>query len=305
MHEILRAKFQHSAKYRDALLQSGQRPLSEQNRHPFWGGISGHNRLGLLHMKVRDAATNGDLSLANTKPGNETSIRISQPNQNAEARVNLRVVTKDKGQVYGRNITARQHVPAGMVKNSFSKEWNHSISGSLGGSRDSDRNTSIMPNKLQTQRRAVAIIGDSNTRALNSAWMSKRYDFRKYEAMTTSEAVHIVSDMETPDIALLHVRTNDIRHQSPHQIADKIQTTAQRLTVKGTKVIVSNILPREGMSYTHSISETNAILTSQLNNVAGVTLMNNDQFAYGSRASSNLFATKYNSGQQYVSIHRI
>ncbi len=84
---------------------------------------------------------------------------------------------------------------------------------------------------------------------------------------------------------------------------DKIKTTAQKLTAKGTKVIVSNILPREGISYTRSISETNAILTSQLNNVAGVTLMNNDQFAYGSRPNSNLFATRYNSGQQYVSIH--
>ncbi len=209
MHEILRAKFQHSAKYRDALLQSGQRPLAEQTRHPFWGGISGHNRLGLLHMKVRDAATNGDISLANTKPGNETSIRIGQPNQNMEARVNLRVATKDKDlyQVYDNNITARQQVPAGMVKNS--------IGGSRGGSRDSDRNTSVMPNKPQTQRRTVAIIGDSNTRGLNPAWMSKRYDFRKYEAMTTSEAVHIASGMETPDIALLHVGTNDIGHQPP------------------------------------------------------------------------------------------
>ena len=54
MLEILCAKYQHNAEYRTRLHNTGSEVIHEDTMHPYWGGKGGKDRLGTLHMQVRE-----------------------------------------------------------------------------------------------------------------------------------------------------------------------------------------------------------------------------------------------------------
>ena len=90
MNDILKAKAQQCSEYSSKLLQSSQATLCENTHHPFWGAKNGENKLGVLHMSIRDDLRNGHVTPTTDPQPEPSSDRPPQPSSRVQSCLHLR-----------------------------------------------------------------------------------------------------------------------------------------------------------------------------------------------------------------------
>ena len=121
----------------------------------------------------------------------------------------------------------------------------------------------------------VAIIGDSMVKHLNPSKLRK--GTKHYINVQTFSGAN-VADMRyyvkpaisrSPDYLLLHVGTNDLKRQTPQQIAGSISTLCQEIVKESpnTKIVLSKVITRsDDSSLDSKIKELNCKLSQVCHN---------------------------------------
>lgn len=213
MLEILEAKAQQCEIYHKFLIGTDKRPLHEATSNKHWGGRPGcSDRLGKLHMQIRNQIAEGKLKLKEqTPPPNKP------PNEQ----------------------------------------------------RGSPRS--------QHQKPTVTIMGDSNLTYMDPQHMTRSCKIDIVSAKTTEQANLVASQLKS-DIVVIHTGTNDLAHIGAQSTAKNISNTVDKLLSKGTKVIISKLLPRGERSLNEAVYETNKILQNKYSRRNDVIFTNNSKF---------------------------
>ena len=168
-------------------------------------------------------------------------------------------------------------------------------------SNNNNNNTNQYPG-YHMDTPTVTIIGDSNTRGLDPSKMTKKYNFQVKQAMTGKDLLAKVKEERPRDQTMvIHTGTNDLKNQSAEETANSIVQTASTLLRNGNKVIVSYLLPREGLSLNNKVVETNYILYRQLRGKVHFTATNN--FYYQDRPNKDFFRTEFREGHKLPLLH--
>ena len=78
MRDIITAKAEHCAEYRDRLKQTDGQTLMEDTHHSYWGGRRGENLLGQIHMQVRDLLKTHKITPAEAIPSQDSTKTAKQ-----------------------------------------------------------------------------------------------------------------------------------------------------------------------------------------------------------------------------------
>lgn len=229
MMTVLTAKAEQCERYHNFLIDSKERPLHEDTPNKYWGGRpGGRDRLGILHMRIREEIKAGNITLKGKKGQKQNENRRFQSQKGSRQ--------------HGHNTPQRQRKRA--------------------------------PYK-------VTIMGDSNLRRLDPDQMTRYCQFDIISAKTTEEALRASSQITTDtDVVVIHTGTNDLKQHGPEITADNISKVVNNMLSKGTKVVISQLLPRSEYNLNTSVIKVNEILQHRYNKHKQVQLTNVDRFYY-------------------------
>ena len=235
--------------------------------------------------------------------------------------------TNDKESIMKQILLAKaEHCPAYRQKlqnmpqstklheNTMHRFWGGKVGKDILGKLHLEVRSSILQNRGPQQAASpkptqppttqkLTIIGDSNTRFLDPSKMSEKYIINKLATPTAQAALEQVNSISDQDIVVLHVGTNDLKHESPEETANKILKTVNALQDRGSKVIVSKLLPREGITIHNKIKHTNFILNHHLQANNNIAFTNTDAFYYEQRPNRQLFNQEYRDGRRLPLLH--
>ncbi|CAB4029708.1 Scavenger receptor cysteine-rich type 1 M130, partial [Paramuricea clavata] len=116
----------------------------------------------------------------------------------------------------------------------------------------------------------VAIIGDSMVKHLNPSKLRKgtkhNINVQTFSGANVADMRYYVKPAisRSPDYLLLHVGTNDLKQQTPQQIAGSISTLCQEIVKESpnTKIVLSKVITRsDDSSLDSKIKELNCKLS--------------------------------------------
>jgi hypothetical protein len=107
--------------------------------------------------------------------------------------------------------------------------------------------------------------------------MTRQCKITIHPTTAKDDAIQEANSLPKHNITIIHVGTSNLRRDSPQETADKIIRAARILQQKGSQVIISRILPREGIHLHNKVEETNFILEQSLTNA---TFTSNKTFCY-------------------------
>ena len=178
----------------------------------------------------------------------------------------------------GKNRLGELHM---QVRNSINSKPNHSE-----------------PRTQQGKKPTVRIIGDSNTRFLDPTKMSQKYTI-------TTQAAAIIEDVlpthVKEDLVVLHVGTNNIRNEEPHETVNKLLAITSRLRNK--KIVISKLLPREGADLNRKVTEINRLIETKTRHHNNVTLTDTSKFYHNQQPNNRLFKVEHRNGRKLPLLH--
>ena len=152
------------------------------------------------------------------------------------------------------------------------------------------------------QKPRVSILGDSNTRYLDPSRMIRSHSFKVQPTATAEQAVQDVKLLQNQDIVVLHVGTNDLNRKSAKETATLIMRAAHTAHERGSKVVISQLLPREG-ALMHKVKETNQILMHTLKGNPDIRFTDIAQFSHHQRPDGKVFRQQYRNNQPLPLLH--
>jgi len=152
------------------------------------------------------------------------------------------------------------------------------------------------------QKPRVSILGDSNTRYLDPSRMIRSHSFKIQPTATAEQAVQDVKLLQNQDIVVLHVGTNDLNRKSAKETATLIMKAAHTAHERGSKVVISQLLPREG-ALLHKVKETNQILMHTLKGNPDIRFTDTTGFSHHQRPDRNLFRQQFRDNQPLPLLH--
>ena len=269
MLTILEAKHKFCDAYKQRLTDSTTLPIHEDSHHKYWGGRGGEDKLGVLHMSVRSKYTATRQS--------STQISASQDQRTTKTTR----VDNTKALLHSHSTTPKRTATPALQ----SSQHNH-------GQHESFYNHSD-----------VLLLGDSNTRHLDPAKMTRRCDYTLKQAMTYQEAQNTLNMIKpNQQIVVLHTGTNNLKHESAPSVANQLIHTAKQLILNNNKVVMSKLLPREGI-LNEKVEETNRIIENELQGNTEVKFTNTDNFYFYDDPNKHMYSTEYRNGQRLPLLH--
>lgn len=132
--------------------------------------------------------------------------------------------------------------------------------------------------------------------------MTKQVNINIQRASTIEDAKSLSKQLKQK-LVVLHTGTNNLRYQSAEDTAEELIQLTKTLVANGNKVVMSKLLPREGLDLNRKVSQTNYILTNKLVEMQNVTLTNTDAFYHNDRPDSNLYMATVRDGRKFPLLH--
>lgn len=154
-----------------------------------------------------------------------------------------------------------------------------------------------------TKKLKVCILGDSNTKFLDPAKMTQKHTFSVKPTTTAEQAAMRMKDLPAHDIVVLHVGTNDLCTKSPKETAHFLMKAAGIAEEKGSKILISKLLPRENTKLQEKVKETNKILMQSLKNNPNIRFTENDAFYDQQKLNTRLYQQEYRGGTRLPLLH--
>lgn len=160
-----------------------------------------------------------------------------------------------------------------------------------------DRNT---PSRHMT---TVAILGDSNTAQLDPLKMTQKVSINLHPCYTSDQALLAVKQGHSADITVLHTGTNDLKYKTPEEIVGTIAKTAKIICSQYKKVIISKLLPREGLQINQDVSHTNYLLEREFKNYRDIYIVDSEGYSLHGRPREDLYRQQYRDGRKVPLLH--
>jgi len=147
------------------------------------------------------------------------------------------------------------------------------------------------------------ILGDSNTQHLQPEKMTQRVTIRRHPCYTMEEVSQAVVQGHTGDITILHAGTNDIKTKEAHEIVNNIAKTVSTLRSQKGKVVISSLLPREGLNLNKKIGDTNELLKTKFKGQDDIYITDTSDFYYYDRPNRELYRQQYQGDRRLPLLH--
>jgi hypothetical protein len=233
MDKVLRAKYQQCEDFRRALAKCKGRVIIENVPHDdFWG--CGHDGKGLntmgkklMHLQQHPPPVSSTYPDYNTTPQQPTPMAgVSRPDLSSTDWPPLPTA----------------HMPPPPPSTSSHLRY------------------------TTTQKPRALLIGNSHVRSINPAALTPVYQVEKHLAFTAGEAKQVISQISTPDqikAVAIHLITNDVKYQTPNQVADEIKSIVTMIKIKmpSAKIILSLAPVRlDNVTLNEKVHTTNQLL---------------------------------------------
>jgi len=286
MLQVLRAKAECCPEYFNFLKSSGNKSLHENTNHPYWGcQKDGKDRLGFLHMQVRTMINNGTITLSEKAETTKSPYKASTPRHRQP-----HVISHQPQQRAGHQHQAHPHgVPQHQQQNFRSNtpppvQWHA-------------HHTSQPPVP-------VTILGDSNTKFLDTTKMTKTCNLQKVDAKNTHAAINAINNQQVRGrIVVVHTGTNNLRDDGPTTTAQNLIAIIDQLLHQQRKVVISKLLPREEADLNNAVNITNNILEQHYNNTRQVIFTNTDRFYHYNQPNRYLYTTEHIGNRRLPQLH--